>query len=79
MCNKISQKLVMNHHFPIILALCSVEQKEVLSIRKLFFFKKRLKHTGCGRFGLEASSVAFQLCDLRCILLNCPESQFPQL
>ena len=41
MCNKISQKLVMNHHFPIILALCSVEQKEVLSIRKVFFFLKK--------------------------------------
>lgn len=39
MCNKISHKLVMNHHFPIILALCPVEQKEVLSIRKVFFKK----------------------------------------
>ena len=40
MCNKISQKLVMNHHFPIILALCLVEQKEVLSTRKFFLKKK---------------------------------------
>lgn len=30
----------MNHHFPIILALCLVEQKEVLSTRKFFLKKK---------------------------------------
>lgn len=75
-CNKISQKVLMSHPFAIILTFCPAEQK---GFKHAKGFLKRQKHAGRGRVDLEASAVAFHLCDLIRILLNCSEAQFPWL